>query len=431
MNTTAKRWGHAIPVLFFSTAALYPSLRVLWLGSRTASGFTEILFSVTPDLLLIGFFLAAAAHKYDEVQRGETPWWKTLNPVDKSVALFLLFNVVYGLILGADPLLAAYSIRLTYLPVLMFFGARWLYLEESHERLNAFVARLMLVLAVIGLVLYFFFSETVEAMMRAGNYFQSVYFVPRLTSLFWNPIMYASVAGLGVLCFFSSYLQSGNSRWLLPMYAVLLSLFLSVSRGGIWSCLIASLLLVVVTQKWRRGGFVYLQLAVVFGVAWSIPYLHEILVWFIESTRNTLDGEGSVSRVVLWQRSWRDFLDKPFGFGLGKAGHVAYRFLLDSDVRAAVWSTDGWYLKMANETGIPGLVTIVILFVTAALFFVRHFKVLASLPSVWLTGAVLFVAVQCVVSNVLDFFFVAPLFWFLFGLLINDVERHERKQANR
>lgn len=77
-------------VAYFIYAALFPSLRLLLLGSDASSGFWEILFSMTPDLLLIFSFALCV------FQAGEFFRWQNLNIADKAFALYLAVSLLWG-----------------------------------------------------------------------------------------------------------------------------------------------------------------------------------------------------------------------------------------------------------------------------------------------------------------------------------------------
>jgi O-antigen ligase len=90
--------------------------------------------------------------------------------------------------------------------------------------------------------------------------------------------------------------------------------------------------------------------------------------------------------------------------------------LKDTNVESAYLATDGWYLKLANETGFFGLIsfTFLFLFLLFRLFLAKKnaltFFFFLILTMVFLVN---------VVSNVLDYFMYNTLFWFLMGAYQN------------
>ena len=113
------------------------------------------------------------------------------------------------------------------------------------------------------------------------------------------------------------------------------------------------------------------------------------------------------------------------GDGLGKSGHVAARFsdplqgqnaAVSSKVSIA--STDGWYLKLANETGIWGLFSYFILSGTLFIVSIKYMiKNSFGLYSFLFTLFVI-VNIENITSNVLDFYLFSYLYWFLLGVMI-------------
>ena len=91
-------------------------------------------------------------------------------------------------------------------------------------------------------------------------------------------------------------------------------------------------------------------------VLWLInQQIYDVFFFIASSTAETIMIKKGLSRVDLWLGAFNDFINNPMGYGLGKAGHVAVRFFGKLSNEAATYSTDGWYLKLANETGIWGL----------------------------------------------------------------------------
>ena len=139
----------------------------------------------------------------------------------------------------------------------------------------------------------------------------------------------------------------------------------------------------------------------------------------MKSSSSTLILEKGVTRVDLWMKAFADFKEHPLGYGLGKAGHVATRFFGKNSSEASVSSTDGWFLKIAGETGLWGLSTY---FFLAVSFIVRSLNYIRNKSySLFHFLLILFVVVniQCLVSNVIDFYLLSYLFWLSLGLAEN------------
>jgi O-antigen ligase len=133
------------------------------------------------------------------------------------------------------------------------------------------------------------------------------------------------------------------------------------------------------------------------------------------------------SRAKFWALSLRSFSKKPQGYGLGKAGHVANnnKKIFKDAKDASIYSTDGWYLKLINETGIWGGISYLILFIVIIVSSLKHFKEIKSVLSLYIFVIILIVAIQNIMSNVLDFYSFPIFYWMLIGYLQNFIEdRH-------
>lgn len=133
----------------------------------------------------------------------------------------------------------------------------------------------------------------------------------------------------------------------------------------------------------------------------------------------------SNTRVSFWKIAFDDFINKPMGYGLGKAGHVARRFFKDDDKSASVYSTDGWYLKMACETGVWGILSFTII---SFFYFFQSLKYLRKKRgtiNLFFFLIFIFTSIQNLGSNVLDFYIFANLYWLIIGFsqnMINNLE---------
>ena len=188
--------------------------------------------------------------------------------------------------------------------------------------------------------------------------------------------------------------------------------------------IIGFILLTLLFKVWKKT-LITLVIIFVVSAIWSyiLTGSFNIIGWLFSSTVDTIGlGEG-ITRVELWRRSWHSFLQRPYGFGLGHAGAMAHRFFKDTTVPAAVYTTDGWFLKLACETGIPGLLS----YFTLCFYYLalakrnltKHMNTL--LPFVF----ILFLMINaiCVVSNTFDFYPVIGLVWLLLGFSINIIEQ--------
>ena len=108
----------------------------------------------------------------------------------------------------------------------------------------------------------------------------------------------------------------------------------------------------------------------------------------------------------------------PFGFGLGKVGHAAARSESGSDGQAPS-ITDGWYLKVLAEGGVPLLILGFALQFAVGQQMGRRWHAHSdrTLRQVFAVALAAFVAgsTQAVFSNLWDLFFAAHLLWIVVG----------------
>jgi hypothetical protein len=412
-------------IAYFIYAALFPSLRLFLLGSSPSSGFWEILFSLSPDLLMVASFILCIL-KY-----GEALKWKNLNLADKALAIYLVVSLAWGFYRSQDVLLSVQSIRLTYLPCIIFFIARAISTSADKNKwwkALEIIFMIQFFLCCIGLILFFFFPDAVAYMMQKGNYFQSTYFFTRMTSILWNPIFFASIAAVVSLYYLWKYLKTYRRILLAGYFICFASMVLTVSRGAFLAFAVVYLLIFIWTfHTWKLITFTLLSFSIYVMIIFIMTGGFDILNWQIKSTLDTVSMEGNLSRVRLWDLSAKDFLNNPWGNGLGKAGHVAHRYLAHSNTQASIYSTDGWYLKLANEIGIPGIVLFAAFISTFIYSFFRIKPHSTFQKFCFVIFA--FVMLQNIVSNVLDFNYFAPLFWLIIGSAFSTVPEDDIQRA--
>jgi O-antigen ligase len=402
-------------VLFYS---LFPTLRVVLIGTENAKNLWEYAVSALPDMLLFGLlgyftFLAVRRKNGTRIYR-----------LDAVVLFLFLGNMILGSILSQDAKLILLGSRMTYFPMLMYACARLLQEGEFMHNAKQWLHRVMLwftIWSLLSLVFYLAFPSllaTWETYIKANV---GEYFIPRLNSIYYSPTVNGVFCAFSTTYYIIQYFDRAKS-WFLAFASInFCALLLSMSRGGI----IAYFLILVVVmlffyQKWKAGlRVLVLHVALFFLTLRMVGLSLDNFYWVFSSTKETLALNEKVSRVQLWKDTFHRLTNNPGGYGIGKSGWIAYRFLKGSKVESAYLATDGWYLKIANETGIFGLISFLFLFLFLLyrLFFSRKngfsLVVLCLVTMVFLVN---------IVSNVLDYFLFNALFWFLVGAYQNSME---------
>jgi len=398
---------------FFIYINFAPSLRLVLVGGQEAKTAYEFLITALPDIffLLIILFSIAVYYKGARFRLTRFDW---------IIIFYLVFNIIYGSILSGNLFISAQGFRVTYLSMLFYFVAR-LFSSEGEQGtsgkllLNVFWFYALFVIA--GLILHFGFADFEKSLIKTNGNIQSAYFIARMGSFILMPVVFATIVSFA--CSYFYYRLLNNGAWWNYIFIAILwtGIFLSVSRGPIISFLIAFITLTILSRKWVKALGTLFLITVISGLlSWILIGSLSPLAWLFSSAFDTLSMGEHITRVGLWIKSLHDFQQRPFGYGLGHAGVTAVRFLKHTNIPAAVYTTDGWYLKLACETGIPGLLSYLILFGS---FFYAGAKYIRNngftFFSFIFTLAVMINA-QNIVENVLDFYPYIALYWFILGL---------------
>lgn len=397
-------------------------LRSAIIGSQTATNLLDILISISPEIILSAIFLLVF-YKY-------LIGFK-FSKFDILLALFFISNVIIGLILSDNLKISVFGFRLTYLPIITYFIVRFnksdIEKEYTFDKILTSISRWYVVAAIIGLLLYFVFPNFEQVLMKAASAKNSYYYVRRMGGLFLSPVVWGTFCSITGLYMYIKYSQTKKISHLLGYLILWFCMILSVSRGAIVPFYIG-LFLLTISFKWYRQFIVTTALSVIIFVSYSLyEPLAPNLIGFVSSSsvetidrissdeaanvisdEDTADVSGiNNTRAKFWALSLRSFKKNPCGYGLGKAGHVAnkYKSILKDSKNASIYSTDGWYLKLINETGVWGGITYFVLFISIAAMCYKNYKRLKN-NVIFLYCLVVFiiVAIQNIVSNVLDFY---------------------------
>ncbi|MEI6821078.1 MAG: O-antigen ligase family protein [Bacteroidota bacterium] len=401
-------------LFFFVFGSIFPTLRILTIGGQTSGNLREYIFSVIPELIsvLVLSFSGILFYKNKHVIK--------LLPFDWILICFALTNVLLGFYIAKDVLMSMYGFRMSYFPIIFYFifrfGDKELLINIIHKTIIWFF-----IIGIIGLILYFGFYEQMIWMLKKTNPLVQEYFIVRMTSIFWSPVLFSTIMVTTFTYFYYKFLESPLWYYYLILGLSWSCILLSVTRGGFVVISFGFIFITIIQKKWKLSAQIFLLLIAIFiiiGYYISTPLT--FLYWILRSVSDTVGMKEGITRVDLWLKAIENFKTHPFGFGLGKAGHVAARFYKDSKDNIAIYSTDGWYLKLANETGIWGLLSY---FFLAIYFFAicikSKFIKFTENRFVWLFALFMMVNIQNIVSNVLDFYLFSFFYWGVIGLIIN------------
>lgn len=422
---------------------LYPLIRILIFGSGAATNFAELLYGFLPDLYIyLLLFLSLIQNKEKLLNR------INYTSVDFSILVFFIINVIIGILFMNNLRPGYQAFRLTYLPIIAYF-ILWLNFEKKYlEWVYQLMHRVFfwyLLVAIIGLLLYFVFTDLEAFLIKrsGGKYF--AYFITRMGSFIFNPVPLGTLLSVASLYYSHLVITKGDKKYYFILIILLVSLLLTISRGAIIAYVISAIVYLLFNKFTKRSiWLVVIWLVTFFSFSFTVSNLgliHDFLsgksnseikegsgpseainlnksTWIYKSTVKTAEMDSSMSRVKLWKESWIDFKARPLGYGFGNSGHVATQYFgKNSTVNtAAVSATDGWFIKLATETGILGLISYLFLCCVIGYTLIKNKSKMAKTQ--WLFFACFFILVniQNIGSNVLDYFCFAPFFWMMICL---------------
>lgn len=404
-----KLWWKQATILVFCFAALFPTLRAFIYGDAAGSNFSSILFSILPDL----FFASLSVFSLWLLFRNHQ-----LEKLDFIFLGYIGFNVIYGIILSQHTLASVYGFRLTYLPMFIYFIGRLAMNENCGQVLLKHLMYVISGISVVGLLLYFPFHYVyIYIIGLLHDYEFEHQMVPRMTSLFYTPLVFSSVVAISSLYFLILFQKNKKRSDLILFIINCVCLILSISRGAILAFMIVTPVLIFLLKDFKRILFPILSVILISTICINVisPKQEAFFLFgfIMKSSVNTMEMDTNIKRVDFWQTSITDFKNRPWGYGLGKSGHVANRLFKGTDVPAAVYATDGWYLKLLNETGVPGFIAFIIL-MTA--IFQSVIKIQNNYDRTFFIGLLIIIGFQSIVSNVPDFTFASFFIWIIFGL---------------
>jgi hypothetical protein len=400
--------------LFFIFGSLFLTFRLLLIGSKASDSITEYSISILPELFVLFiliYFLIPIVQKKTILK---------FNYFDWIVISYIFFNVLIGVSIAQNLKVSLYAIRMSYLPMLFYFySSNYAFDIIDMKSLVDKIFKWLVVVGVIGLVLYFGFFDMMMAMILKTKSVASEYFIVRMTSIFWTPVLFGTFMTTSYLYFFYKSTQSNSILNYSFQAIIAICVFLSVTRGAIVILFIGLILLTIISRKWKPFLISLTIMTIVFiSVAYYIATPAIFLDWIWHSTSETIGLKKGVTRVDLWIQAFSDFKDYPLGRGLGKAGHVAARFFDKSSVEASATSTDGWFLKLANETGVFGLFSYFVLSLLLFISSIHYIRKFGYDFFSFLFVIFIVINIQNLVSNVLDFYLFSYLYWLLIGIMI-------------
>lgn len=410
-----------IIVVFVIFICLFPTVRLLLFGSGESQNHLASLTTILPEIFVVLIYLITI-YKFSF---GQNLQLKKIVSFDWYFLFFIFSNILIGVILSNDLKISVYGFRATYLSMFFYFIGRTFngYEESESNILLERIFKWFVLFSCIGLFVHFVFSDFEMRMIQLTGHEQTKYFVARMTSLLWTPVLFGTLMAVSSLYFCFKILTTNKKSYYLFLCIVWVCLFLTVSRGPIIGFLIGFIALSVIFKKWKTSMIIFLYMVCSVAIlSLILTGSLEMLGWIFTSTADTMAMTDDVSRVKRWLISFEDFKKRPWGYGLGKAGETAFRFFKDTTTPAAVYSTDGWYLKIACETGIYGLLSYLLL---SGIYFFKAIKFLKLNSTTFVSfsfALFLMINAQNIVANTLDFHPFIGIYWLIIGISVNRMQ---------
>jgi O-antigen ligase len=381
-----------------------PLVRLLIVGAGESQNIFEYIFSNISEVLFgLGIILF-----YREFLEGVKKNWKLFGI---WIVLVLLGSAVSYINNGHQLKVVVYGLKLTYLPFLVYFiGSSVNNEEREKKKFNYFIFVLIYSILSIGFHLFYFDFE--KKVITSNEHIISEYFIPRTGGFLLTPVPFAMMLSIAAFYGAIHFLFSKNSLWTTTMQLFILftGMAYSVTRVGLMGFLVVFVLMLFIYKIKDIKRIIFILLLYFFSLLIVFQSVEPIL-WMFFSSKETITISEGVSRVELWKRSWKSFQNKPIlGYGIGMAGAGAVRYFKDSPEKAAVYTTDGWYLKVLNEVGIVGTIMFLIILYFIVLPIIKNYTFFPFEVSL-----ILFFLISAVFNNCFDFFPLNMLFYYLLG----------------
>jgi len=343
--------------------------------------------------------------------------WRT---IDNYTLFFLVYGIFISFIslifLPSQPLTLFMGIYMYLIPVTGYFFAYLIDFDELIKSLK------VIALVHVGFALLIFpLMPFYGAISGFAAKFRTGVFGERMCSVSGS----LGFASLMLICFTAFFFTGKTVKDIIILVLSALGLIFAQQRGA-WVGGIAVVLLNFV-EKIKTGHFKVKQatltrgfIIMVFGIVLLVSGVFKVET-LTERYTDQFGEQAIDERQGQWEAGIKNFINFPLGTGVGQVGQVA---------RVGGWSAfqvcaDGDYPRIFSETGIPGLLYYLFLFIIAGLLFLR-----SKLDNkVVKTGLFVFIGIsaQMIGSNVTEFYFANFLYWMFIGYMVSNIRTENSK----
>jgi hypothetical protein len=373
----------------------------LFLTGRSLTSPLFLPFAFVTLLLAFRFYL--------QVLRRPVP---SLSPLDLAVTVYLAVSLcsLVSFLTPGNPAAARaylYGLNLQVLPMLMYFAAKGLDATDVSRVLRVLIG-MQAFCALVGIPLFLVRPDFYTAFLadRLG-YSEDWQNYARLQSYMGSTAV--GILSAVAIVLLANVRMSGLLRYSLALLFAL-TIFLAQQRGAYVSGVIAFAFLLY------RSKLSALQFTAAVGgtivavfVGLNSLGLDTDLLAGIFSNRIVDDlfmGDPLGERRASYGKGLSFLTEHPFGLGLGATTSAAQ----DSGAHVNGQVVDAYYMRVASDLGVQGLVLFLVVLAVAALQSLCHSVILG------IAVLVAIYSLQSIGTNVLDTFFVSHAFWLLLGL---------------
>ncbi|OGX18892.1 MAG: hypothetical protein A3K83_01100 [Omnitrophica WOR_2 bacterium RBG_13_44_8b] len=255
--------------------------------------------SITLYLRWVFFFLFAF-HVFGDIFLG-----RTVRNI-KSFDVVAIFFIVYAFMSTSYSPYPSLTLERSTTILLLYISVFWIIWKYAFEQGPEKIIHIVLQVTTIIFIASFL-------MLFIGPY--RPFLVGRFTGIFNNPNSLGIICAMLMPLALWEYLTTQNKTYLILFFIMLVSLFLSVSRGSINAAILGLIYFIYARSKKYRPAVFFFSVAVILTLLWLIQTVarHFFLVYFRVESIPT--GAG---RFEVWPVALRLILESPiFGYGFG------------------------------------------------------------------------------------------------------------------
>lgn len=405
-----------ILLLLIAYSLIIPFLRILYDFPVSIS----LLLSLISDLIIICIFVLLINCTLIKFQ-----WF------DLLVVLFVIVCLMSGInitLLNNYPELYFYGLHMTVLPIILYFGSRYSFVQTN--TLVDIIWKIGLIHVVISILSYEPLNHMVPFINKYSALLSSILrtsvsdnwgLMVRMRSVL-DSLTFGNIVGTTTLISYYYFLIEGKLRFCFFTFLAFLTVILSFQRSALIGVLISLFLIFYLIQTEKKiVKTITIASALLASFITSLLLPQEIRSYLFFRLNDIITGghNAIMGRLDQWSFALEIVTNHPFGIGIGQVGHKAVNFLHTDQFVA-----DGNYLKVLAETGVLGLGIFLAILLYVLLKAYKHWKSQDNYNHL-LLAILVFYMIQAIGTNVWDLYYSASIFWLFLGCYFRPFCTHE------